>query len=848
MQRLRQWWTTLTTSRRARPVRQWTRWLALAAVLVLILFGSGQLALWLSMPTIHADTRSQLTADYRPWRREAIRPLDDAILDDIQRDEDATPGDVPIVTAVFWPTATPSPTLPSSLINTLTPSPSLPQLTATPANPSTSTQTPIAPGPSATLLRTATPTLATSATRTRTQSATRTLGVSSTPSRTPTPFNTATPLPPTSLPSATPTATPAGPLPTTRTPTTTATVTITTTPTATSTPTPTATITQTPTPTVTPTPTLVLAQLMGRVFEDTNYAGGAGTAFGAGDAGLPNVVVELYNGATLLATTTTDGTGQYQFNAFTGPGVYTLRAVSGSVGDGDTPPTSGYNGGFSGAVAEQTYEHNGLVGNGSAGALGGNNPTVSDLSTAAGAGAGDTNVTLTYTGVNLLGVDIGFAYNVIVNTFNGGQGTLRQFMLNANAIAGANASQFTIPTSDPNFNTILPGAFVIRPTSTLPTIADSFTTVDGATQELNRGDQRASLPDIVIDGSLNPATYGLRLAANFSTLRKLDVRAFNAANSFGIVLDGTTSGGDDNLIADNYLTANSPGGGIVGAFHIYGAANNNIISGNTLSGNTSDGLEFDATANVSLGNQILNNTFTLMGEDGVALRGSALIFRGNTVTLNGVGNALGCGVEAFDLNASVIENNTISGNGQHGGICLFGNTLSNIIRFNLVTANAAAGVTLMVGAGTGNTITQNSFSGNNSLGIDLNFDGVSNNDGGDGDGGPNNRMNFPVLYSAVLDGFGNVTITGEARPGATIEFFIADGDPSGHGEGQTFIASAIEGSASDTNLAGGTFDGTAAQFTFILPAGSLTSGAPLTATATDSGGNTSEFSLNITVP
>jgi hypothetical protein len=94
---------------------------------------------------------------------------------------------------------------------------------------------------------------------------------------------------------------------------------------------------------------------------------------------------------------------------------------------------------------------------------------------------------------------------------------------------------------------------------------------------------------------------------------------------------------------------------------------------------------------------------------------------------------------------------------------------------------------------------------------------------------------------------GNVVITGEARPGATIEFFIADGDPSGYGEGQTFVAAAVEGSASDTNPSAGSVDGTAAQFTFVLPAGGLTSGALLTATATDSSGNTSEFGLNVIV-
>jgi hypothetical protein len=148
---------------------------------------------------------------------------------------------------------------------------------------------------------------------------------------------------------------------------------------------------------------------MGRIFEDANYAGGSGTGFGGGDVGLPNVVIEVYSGAALITTTTTDATGQYQINSLPGVGTYSVRVVSASLGDADTPPTAGFNGGFSGAVAEQTYEHNGVLGNGGAGALGGNSPTVSDFNTAPGAGPGDTNVTILYSGAGLVGGDLGFA-------------------------------------------------------------------------------------------------------------------------------------------------------------------------------------------------------------------------------------------------------------------------------------------------------------------------------------------------------------------------------------------------------------------------------------------------------
>ena len=73
---------------------------------------------------------------------------------------------------------------------------------------------------------------------------------------------------------------------------------------------------------------------------------------------------------------------------------------------------------------------------------------------------------------------------------------------------------------------------------------------------------------------------------------------------------------------------------------------------------------------------------------------------------------------------------------------------------------------------------------------------VTLNDNGDGDAGGNGLLNFPVLESAVLSN-GTFTVTGWARPGSTIELFVADGDASGFGEGATYVATLTEGSASD---------------------------------------------------
>ena len=166
---------------------------------------------------------------------------------------------------------------------------------------------------------------------------------------------------------------------------------------------------------------------------------------------------------------------------------------------------------------------------------------------------------------------------------------------------------------------------------------------------------------------------------------------------------------------------------------------------------------------------------------------------------------------------------------------------NNVIRYNTADGIALIGLTSQ-----GNQIEKNEIASNQGLGIDLGNDGVTANDAGDGDSGANDLLNFPVIYTATISG-GNVTITGETRPGATVEIFEAAPDPNGYGEGQIFIGSAQEGSAADSASGAGVVDPTANQFSFTFPVGTLIIGDEVTASATDASGNTSEFALNIII-
>jgi hypothetical protein len=126
-------------------------------------------------------------------------------------------------------------------------------------------------------------------------------------------------------------------------------------------------------------------------------------------------------------------------------------------------------------------------------------------------------------------------------------------------------------------------------------------------------------------------------------------------------------------------------------------------------------------------------------------------------------------------------------------------------------------------------VQSNSFVNNTDLAIDLAGNGVTLNDAGDIDAGPNNLQNFPVITDATTT---SVTGTFNGAADTTFQlqlFTTVTCDPSQHGEGETLVLPF----SVTTNTNG------SASFVqdVVLPAGQWA-----TATATDPSGNTSEFS------
>jgi hypothetical protein len=236
-------------------------------------------------------------------------------------------------------------------------------------------------------------------------------------------------------------------------------------------------------------------------------------------------------------------------------------------------------------------------------------------------------------------------------------------------------------------------------------------------------------------------------------------------------------------------------------------------AGNVISGNRGDGIFANAGV-------ILSNLIGLAEDGSTAMpnNGNGITAVGNgavQIGANGAGNLI-----AFNRGSGI----DIGGNA---------NVVARSIEFNSIRNNLLSGVRVRDNAR--HTIRRNAIARNGGLGIDLAGDGVTVNDPGDGDSGPNQRQNYPVLTGFSINGSQlSVRGTFNGAPNATfaLDFYRnLEVDPSGFGEGETYLGTTTV----STNAFGD------ATFTATLPAAE-TSLRYVTATATDSVGNTSEFS------
>lgn len=185
--------------------------------------------------------------------------------------------------------------------------------------------------------------------------------------------------------------------------------------------------------------------ISGTVFEDANYGGGAGRSLVASSGtGVINARVELYdNAGNYLQFVLTDATGAYTFGSLAGT-TYKVRVVNQSVASNRTDwsntlfpvQTFRTDASVAGVVTPVTDYVGGEIPSEQDAPANTTNADLAAQNAVAGQEVQSITIADLSTGANLTGVDFGFNFDVIVNTNDIGQGSFRQFILNANALGG----------------------------------------------------------------------------------------------------------------------------------------------------------------------------------------------------------------------------------------------------------------------------------------------------------------------------------------------------------------------------------------------------------------------------
>jgi trimeric autotransporter adhesin len=615
-----------------------------------------------------------------------------------------------------------------------------------------------------------------------------------------------------------------------------------------------------------------LVTISGTVFEDPSYGGGAGRHLNTSLAApRPNARVELYDVAGVFkAFMLTDTNGLYKFDATNVAGGvvtgdYKVRVVNSTV----SSSRLGYVNTLFPVQTFRTEATTGLVTD-VTDRVGGEKPqkidapaNTTNLNLLALNNATEEVQSLTAVRVNtsaVTGIDFGYNFDTIVNTNDAGQGSLRQFIYNSNALQNTSLSQvgqvaqqevsiFMIPPSsgDPQGRLgdtgFIGGVAKIRPIEPLPTIIDDNTSIDGGTQTIYSGDTNAPItevttgPEIVIDGSrqLYNKGPGLQVAASGITIANLGITKMSG---FGhLNLGAGEFGNRGTAILFSAGGSIKPAGTVISSTKLN--LTDELINNVTAWDNGAAGLMLNSQSSASIRTVVIENSLfgkngfdQLLGNglaiaDGISLDGnnSDVLIRNNTI----VGNA-GYGIDIANGNNqnNTISNNLIKNNGVRGsdqitqgneprqlaGIAFrAGNNSDNIVRQNIITGNIGAGIVASQGANQDNTFTRNSIYDNGGIGIDLGTvstgnagDGVTLNDLNDADLGNNGLLNFPVLEKATISGT-NLIVTGYARSGSTIELFVSEPDTSGFGEGKTYLATFVEGGVDDSDATTGSYSG-----------------------------------------
>ena len=447
----------------------------------------------------------------------------------------------------------------------------------------------------------------------------------------------------------------------------------------------------------------------------------------------------------------------------------------------------------------------------------------------------------------------------VTNNSDSGAGSLRS------AITSANTNGVGIITFDIGAGC---GPHVITLASALPDLGGSiilngYSQTGSSLNDLDIGDDATIC--VILEAGSGSVTHALRVPGSAAGDAAVSIKglAFSGFGDAAIDLQGG---------AGHYIAGNHFGGSVGGHALQPNGIDIRIDVGNSTVGGDDDGarnivgdatdsgivLQADASFSQIVNNYIGvgwstgSNSYTNRGN---GLRGVRILGRNNTLGANLIGDNAQAGmlVDGVFADDNTIDGNFIGadpngvalGNGN-AGIHVTGTPgdapFSTTIRYNRIANNGDQGV--WIDEGYFNKIRKNSIYANGGLGIDLDAAGVlPNDDDGVTVGLANEGQNYPVLTSA-LGGYASGRIAGTltTTPGDyTVDFYMGNAcDGSGYGEGRTWIRGATI--TVPTPQSGDQGTATFAVTLHLDPPAVFVTGTSITSTATDAGGNTSEFS------
>jgi uncharacterized repeat protein (TIGR01451 family) len=505
--------------------------------------------------------------------------------------------------------------------------------------------------------------------------------------------------------------------------------------------------------------------ISGTVFEDVNYGGGVGRSqTTASGVGRQNATVELYDSlGTYLRNVVTDVNGKYTFTNLPDNSTYQIRVVNNTV-------SSSRNVTAVGLLPVQTFRTDaGTTVSGLFDRVGGEKPnevdppantglqTLTDLNNLTNQEVQSLTL-VNIVSTDLGGIDFGYNFDTIVNTNDAGQGSLRQFILNSNALSNTGLDQ--VPNPSPSVGTtavdpaageeasifmisdglvhpglrvglsnlLTSGVAAIVPTTPLPVITDIGTSIDGRTQTANVGNTKtgstgysstvgvpastslSGVPNPEVQISNNQTqSQGLNVTGNNFAARGISIYGFGNVgidNNANILLNGSSNsvieksliGTASGAVLDTIPTN---GNGVRHGIAITNSATNITIQDNAIAENGVAGIFLDEAG---------SNAY------------SKITIQRNEAAFNGVADpSSGDGLTLFNCTSScTVQNNYIHDNKAYG-IQDYQNQSLNITA-NTINSNGSGGTEtagIIVWGSTGTQILQNIVALNTGDGVYL---------------------------------------------------------------------------------------------------------------------------------